>query len=187
MALTGTITINGGSAGAVFQDSGSINFSPFTKFSSFLSDQFSFTASSYTEIDSGNLTLISPKFGDLVATNTDTISASFGGDTVISGSVAINFVFGSATTSLFSTPYSDTLPGASSTFKAAASNVSLGGASTAFHVLDTELLKPATSATVPAAAASVRPTLAPTTGTQIDLGDAKATLVALHKPNSDKG
>ena len=178
MALTGTITIHGASAGAVFHDHGTVNFSPFTKYSAFLSDQFSFGPSSYTEIDSGSLTLISKKYGDLVVTDTDTISASYGGDTVISGSVAINFVFGSTTTSLFSTPYTDTLPGASSSL-AATGNLTLGGGASDLKGVEAELLKPAPAASVGAAAATVRPNLAAPAGTQLDLGDAKVQLIKL--------
>ena len=163
MALTGIITING----------------------SFLSDQFRFTASSYAEIDSGNFQLQSP-FGSAVLTNTDTISASFGGDTIISGSVSINFVFGSSTTSIYATPYSETLPGGASSdhgkaFAAAASNATLGGAGSDLGLLPAELLKPAASPSVVASAASIKP-LSVSTGMQIDLGEAKATLINLHKP-----
>ena len=184
MALTGTITIHGATAGAVFHDHGAINLSPFTKFSAFLSDQFSFGSTSYSEIDSASLTLKS-KFGNLVVNNNDTVSASYGGDTVISGSVGINFVFGSTTTSLFSTPYSDTLPGAG---LAALGNTSLTGAVSALSAFESELLKPTTSATVPAAIGATAPDLAVgPAATQLNLGDAKVNLVSLHKPTTDKG
>ena len=177
MALTGTITIHGASAGAVFHDHGSISFSPFTKYSAFLSDQFSFGPSSYTEIDSGSLTLISKKYGDLVATDVDTINAAYGGDTVISGSVSLNFVFGSTTTSLFSAPYSDTIPGSMSSFSASST---LKGAAADLKALEAELLKPAPAATpsVAAAASSVTPAIG-AAGTQIDLGDSKVNLIKL--------
>jgi hypothetical protein len=166
MALDGSFTIHGGSAGAVFHASGPLNFAPFSSFSSFLSDQFAFGASGSTEIDSASLTFSSP-YGNFVFNNNDTISAAYGGDTVVSGSVSLDFVFGSATTSLLpSTPYSDTLTGASS-FVAA---------------LEKELLKPSAPATVAAGASSIVPTVAAPTGTQISLGDAKATIVHLQKP-----
>ncbi len=186
MALTGTITIHGGSAGAVFHDHGAVNLSPFTKFSSFLSDQFHFTSSSYTEVDNGSLTLKS-KFGNLVVSSADTISASFGGDTVIGGSVGINFVFGSSTTSLYSTPYSDTLPGGASSalshaLAAATNNVSLGGASSELKLLDPELLKP-TPATAPAAAPTVTPAPSHAAGTQIQLGDSHVSVIKLTDHN----
>ncbi len=188
MALTGTVTLHGGSAGAVFHDHGAINLSPFSNFSSFLSDQYSFGPSSSIEIDSGSLTLQS-KFGNLLFSNADTISASYGGDTVTGGSVGISFVFGSSTTSLFSTPYSDTLPGGASSalskaLAAATSNVSLGGASSELKLLDPELLKPATPApTVPAAAAVTPIAAAPTGSTEIKLGDTHATIVKLTDHN----
>ncbi len=184
MALTGTITIHGGTVGAVFHDHGAINLSPFTKFSAFLSDQFSFGPSSYTEIDSAKLALKS-HYGNVVFHNNDTISAAYGGDTVVNGSIAIDFVFGKTTTSLFSTPYSDTLPGgASAALAAAAGNMSLtGGAASKLTAFESELLKPTTSATVPAAASTTVPNLAVgVAGTQIDLGDSKVNLVSLHKP-----
>ena len=185
MAFTGSsaITVNGGSATTVFTASGTIDLSPFTSFSAFLTDTFTATPTGYNETDSGSLTLTSP-FSSLVATNVDTISA--GADTVVSGSVSINYIFGGATTPLFSSPYSETLGGASADLSkvlaAAASNMTLGGASSELKLLNAnELLKPATSATVPAAAHTVQPTLAASTGTQIDLGDAKATLLPMAK------
>lgn len=190
MALTGTITIHGATAGAVFHDSGAINLSPFSSFSAFLSDQFSFGSSGYTEIDSAKLALKS-QFGKVVFHDNDTISASYGGDTVISGSVSIDFVFGSTTTSLFSTPYSDTLPGGASAaltsaLAAAAGNSSLGGAASTLASFEHELLKPTTSATVPAATGATNtPDLSTApAATTLNLGEAKATLVTLHKPET---
>lgn len=182
MALTGSITIDGGSATTVFTASGAIDLSPFTSYSAFLTDTFTATPTGYNETDSASLTLTSP-FGNTVFTNVDTISA--GADTVVSGSVSINYVFGGTTTSLFSSPYSSTLGGAASDLSkvlaAASKNMTLGGASSELKLLDAnELLKPTTSATVPAAAATVQPTLAAAAGTQIALGDAKATIIPLH-------
>ena len=177
MALTGKFTINGATAGAVFHDSGAINLSPFTSYSAYLSDQFSFGKSSYTEIDSAKLVLKSP-FGKLVATDHDTISAAYGGDTIISGSVNFSFVSDGVSTPLpYGGSFSDTIPGGASL-----GNASLGGAASVLSAFEHDL-KPTAVSLLPAASAStvadVAAVMAPKS---IELGHGASVLLATLKP-----